>query len=242
MKKNTGLIIAIIFSAISLLFAISSFVFVAFNERQDNASVSEIYEKGINFVVEVKAYSNEIGESFGTGVIISTDGEILTNAHVVTYAKQNQENVFSEYYIRFAYEEEYRSATLERYDSNLDLAILKIQNLDSICLSPVCFGDVSKINFGDRVFAMGNASNYGIGIFEGIISVPQVNIELEGIVRNVIQCDLTIAAGNSGGALLNEDNELIGITTFRIKDNSGKIIYGIVYCIPIDIVDQFVNN
>lgn len=242
MRKNRVLIFAIFFSIISLFFTISSFVFVLLQTKEKAISTSSIYNKGINYIVEVKAFSDDVGESFGTGVVISNDGKIITNAHVVTYTKLNKESIFNEYYVRFAYEEDYRSVILERYDSDLDLAILKFVDIYSVSLSPVCFGKASKLNFGDRVFAMGNASNFGIGIFEGIISVPKVNVELEGSIRNVIQCDLTIASGNSGGALLNEKNELIGITTFRLKDNSGKIIYGIVYCIPIDVVEQFIND
>ena len=66
-------------------------------------------------------------------------------------------------------------------------------------------------------------------------------VELDGLTRNVIQCDLTIAAGNSGGALLNDNGELIGITTFRTKDMSGNVIYGIVYCIPVNTVLGYIK-
>ncbi|UKI50761.1 MAG: S1C family serine protease [Clostridium sp.] len=76
---------------------------------------------------------------------------------------------------------------------------------------------VLKISSGDKVYAIGNGMNHGIGINEGIISLPQVNIEYENNVRNVIQCDLIINEGNSGGALLDSKGRLIGITTFRLK-------------------------
>lgn len=242
MKKNTIPLIALIFSIISFIVAVVSLFAWCGQANNKKYNASDIYKKGIVYTAEVKAVSDDVGECFGTGVLVSEDGSIITNAHVVTYNKSNQENTFDEYYIRFAFEEEYRCATLEKYDSEADLAMLKITDISSVTLSPVRFGDFSKVDFGDRVFAIGNASNYGIGVFEGIVSVPLVNIESDGVVRSVIQCDLTIASGNSGGALLNEKNELIGITTFRIKDDTGKIVYGIVYCIPVDEVIRFING
>jgi S1-C subfamily serine protease len=150
-------------------------------------------------------------------------------------------NVFENYYIRFSYEDDYRAVTLEKYDSDLDLAVLNLDDCTDLIIKPIKTGNSDKIKAGDKVYAVGNASNYGIGIFEGLVSIPLVNIELDGITRKVIQCDITIAAGNSGGALINEQGEVLGITTFRTKDNSGNVIYGIVYCIPINIVMQFIG-
>lgn len=84
--------------------------------------------------------------------------------------------------------------------------------------------------------------NHGIGITEGVVSLPQINIEYEDTIRNVIQCDLIINEGNSGGALLDERGRLIGITTFRLKDNMGNIIYGVAFCIPINMVIDYLNQ
>lgn len=199
---------------------------------------NKVYNNSIQSIVEVKAVKEDIGESFGTGEIIKSDGTIVTNAHVVTYTRLDITNEFDNYYIRFASEEDYREVSLVKYDSDLDLAVLK---LDDVKVKVLKTTDSSKINSGDKVYAIGNTSNKGIGISEGIISVPLVNIIYEEKTRAVIQCDLTIAQGNSGGALLNEKGKLIGITTFRTKDNSGNVIYGIVYCIPINIVLDYIK-
>ena len=199
---------------------------------------------GLHFlynVVEVKAESDQIGQSFGTGEIISADGKIVTNAHVVTYIRLSAVHEFENYYIRFSFEDDYRAVTLEKYDSDLDIALLQLSEYSDLTLKPIRLGDSGSIHSGDRVYAIGNASNYGIGIFEGIVSIPIIKVELDGLTRNVIQCDLTIAAGNSGGALLNDNGELIGITTFRTKDMSGNVIYGIVYCIPVNTVLGYIK-
>ena len=77
-------------------------------------------------------------------------------------------------------------------------------------------------------------------ILKGIISNPDIVIEYDNASRQVIQCDLTIADGNSG-ALLDINGNLWEITTFRLKDNSGNVIYGIAYCIPINTVSEYLN-
>ncbi|MDE7083862.1 MAG: S1C family serine protease [Clostridia bacterium] len=204
-------------------------------------SATEIYNQCLYNVVEVKAVSENVGESFGTAEIISKDGKLITYAHVVTYTRLNVVNTFDSYYIRFSYEDEYREVTLEKFDSEKDIALLKLKDTACLDIKPINFGNSDDLKSGQRIYAVGNASNYGIGIFEGIVSIPLINIELDKIKRSVIQCDLTIAAGNSGGALLNASGELVGITTFRTKDNSGNVIYGIVYCIPVNTVIEFVN-
>lgn len=217
-------------------------VLLQFVPQKNAPTATDIYNKCIYNVVEVKSESENVGESFGTGEIISSDGKIVTNAHVVTYSKLGTTNKFDKYYIRFTFEDNYREVTLEKYNSELDIAVLKIINLSDLDLKPIKTGNSDQIKFGDKVYAVGNASNYGIGIFEGIVSVPLVNIEVDDLTKSVIQCDLTIAAGNSGGALVNEHGALIGITTFRTKDTSGNVIYGIVYCIPINMVLEYTNE
>ncbi|MCF0116586.1 MAG: trypsin-like peptidase domain-containing protein [Bacilli bacterium] len=99
-----------------------------------------------------------------------------------------------------------------------------------------------SISYGDKVYAIGNTSNFGLGISEGIISVPEVNVIYDNINRLVIQVDINVSSGNSGGALLNNKGKLIGITTFRIKDNNGNVSYGFAYAIPMKVVLEFVER
>lgn len=234
-------IMALIISFMSIVFSSTAIIFT-FISNKKAITASDIYTDCIFNVVEIKAVSENVGESFGTAEIVSNEGKLVTNAHVVTYTKLNTVFTFEKYYIRFTNEKNYRTATLEKYDSDTDLAILQISDFTDLAIKPIKFGNSKDLKFGDKVYAVGNAANYGIGIFEGIISIPLVNIQLDNITRNVIQCDLTIAAGNSGGALLNNKGEMIGITTFRTRDNSGTVIYGIVYCIPINTVLKFINK
>lgn len=229
-----GIVVSLILSIISIL--------LPFIMSDKQMSANEIYQVCIENVVEIRASSEEVGESFGTAEIISDDGTMVTNAHVVTYTRLGAVNTFKEYSFRFSYEDEYRAAELIKYDSDKDIAVLKISDTTGLVLTPIKTADSEAVSAGDKVYAVGNAANYGIGIFEGIVSIPLLNIEADGVTRAVIQCDLTIAAGNSGGALLNDRGELIGLTTFRTRDNSGNVIYGIVYSIPINTVLEYVNQ
>ncbi len=201
----------------------------------------DIFNNNINSIVEIKAYSENVGESFGTAEFINSDGFLVTNAHVVTYTSLTATQTFDKYYIRFATDEEYLEVSLIKYNSELDIAVLQM-NPTVHKFKPMKTADSSKILTGDKVYAIGNTSNYGLSMSEGLVGSPLVNINYNDTTKSVIQCSLTIAEGNSGGALVNDKGELIGITTFRLKDNSNNIIYGISYCVPINAVWEYIEN
>lgn len=206
-----------------------------------NPSAENIYKNSQYNVVEIKAYNDDT-ISYGSAVLLDDKGTFVTNAHLILYKESGTAKIFSNICIRFSYEEEYRNALIVKYDVNLDLAIIKLEYINNLDLKPVKFGDSSKINSGNTVYSVGNGMNHGVGISKGIVSVPLVNIEYDDIIKSVIQCDLVINDGNSGGALLDKKGRLIGITTFRIKDLSLNPIYGVAYCIPINNVLDYLYN
>ena len=201
---------------------------------------TKIFNNNIESIVEIKASSESVGESFGTGIIYSNDGYVITNAHVISYKSHSEENVFDNIQIRFTKDEDYKDVTFIKKDSNLDLAILKINDIN-IKYKPITISK-DKYSYGDLVYAIGNTSNYGIGISQGIISVPEVKVTYDDISRLVIQSDIDISSGNSGGALLDEKGNLIGITTFRSRDSKGNVNYGFVFSIPIRVINEFINK
>lgn len=235
MKKPTKIIISISVVLIIALIAVIGCFFIPYSAKR-------IYSYALNFVVELKASSESVGTSFATGVVIKSDGTIITNSHCLHYTKLTEEKMFEKFEVRFAYEDNYRIVSLVKFDKELDIAVLKIDNKDNLQLKNIKIGNASELKAGSDVFAIGNGSNMGISITSGRISNTLVNVEYENIKRQAIQCDLTITSGNSGGALLDNHGRLIGITSFRTKDNSGNIIYGISYVIPINNVMDFVNR
>jgi S1-C subfamily serine protease len=185
--------------------------------------------------VEIKAMADENVVSYGSAEIVSIDGKIITNAHVVTYSKLGIITEFESYSVRFSFEENYREVELVKFDTELDLALLKFKELPSFEIRTLKKADSDKVRAGQKIYAVGNSQNHGIGISEGCISIPLLKINYQERIIDAIKCDLTITNGNSGGALLNDKGEIIGITTFRLKDNDGNIVQGVAYCIPINI-------
>lgn len=204
-------------------------------------AAERIYSDCIENIVEIKAEAESVGESFGTAEIVDQNGMLVTNAHVVTYSKLNVRYAFERFYIRFTDETDYREVELIRYDIEQDLAMLKIKDAGQRQLKPVRMGDSDMLTGGQQVYAVGNAVNYGVSISRGIVGIPLIEINYDDVARRVIQCDLHINAGSSGGALLDAEGRLVGITTFRTKDQSGGIIYGLAYCIPVNTVKAFLK-
>ncbi len=235
MKSKVKKIVFVIGMAVIFIAAILCYTFIPAPKP------SKIFQDNLYSIVEIKATADDIGESFGTAEFINDEGILVTNAHVVTYSRLGATYIFDEYYIRFATEEEYRRVELLKYDVMADIAVLKLN--DTTCkFQGMKIGNSAKLKSGDTVYSIGNAVNYGLSISKGIVGIPLMGIEYSGNTKMVIQCDLTIVEGNSGGALLDERGRLVGITTFRTKDSAGNVVYGLAYCIPIDIVVKYIEN
>lgn len=232
MKK----VLCYVLLSISVVLSIVNTVAIVFTWEK---SPQQIFNSSTKSIVEIKATTDDVGESYGTAEFISQDGTLVSNAHVVTYKKMGVTYTFENISIRFSFENDYRTVTIQKYDTDLDIAILKLD--DTNCdFKPLSIGNSTNVANGDKVYAIGNLNNGGLSITAGIVSNSNIEILYDNITRKVIQCDLTIADGNSGGALLDKNGNLIGITTFRLKDHSGNIIYGISYCIPINTVMEYI--
>ena len=147
-------------------------------------------------VVEVKAVTESVGESFGSAVFVKDDGTLVTNAHVVTYKTAGETNVFDTISIRFSTENDYRDVTLEKYDLEKDLAVLKLNNTDCK-FKALKIANSEKVKVNDEVYAIGNLNNVGISLTKGIISNKKIKVKYNDLTREVIQSDVTIAEGNS---------------------------------------------
>ena len=192
----------------------------------------ELYSKIMNSVVEVKVNCND-DNLYASAVCIDSNGIFVSNAHVIPKIDDVEINV----YIRFSSSDEYEKVNLLKIDRTKDLALFQLENSDK-CV-PM---EISKIrNTGQQVYAIGNTSNQGVSISEGIITKSNVHIETKNISMNMIATDAFFAEGNSGGALIDSNNNLLGITTLRLKDDAGNIIYGVGYVIPAEIVLDFIS-
>ena len=176
----------------------------------------------------------------GSGVIISADGYIVTNYHVVQGMRGRE---VDEILVRLNDGTEY-VATLIGSDSKTDVAILKIEVNAS--LPAVTLADSDLLRVGDIVFAIGNPRDLGLTATQGIVSALERNrggqILGAGSYENFIQTDAAIKPGNSGGPLLNAEGEVIGINTL-VRSGPGA---GLGFAIPINrarsIAKQLVNT
>ncbi|XPV68925.1 MAG: Do family serine endopeptidase [Halarcobacter sp.] len=166
---------------------------------------------------------NKIQRSLGSGVIISKDGYIITNNHVVENADEISVTIGDN-------PKEYNARVIGK-DSDSDLAVIKIEGNN---FKAIEFGYSTDLKVGDLIFAIGNPFGIGTTVTQGIISA--LNKDHVGINRyeNFIQTDASINPGNSGGALVDSRGALIGINSAIISKSGGN--NGIGFAIPISMV------
>lgn len=163
----------------------------------------------------------------GTGVVISAEGEILTNAHVVDGA--------TTIHVRLAGESQSREAELVGVDPANDLALLRMESEDALPVAEL--GSSGALAVGDDVVAIGNALALrgGPTVTRGIVSALGRTLDTErGAMTGLIQTDASISSGNSGGPLVNAAGQVIGINTAVATSGAGRAAENIGFAIAID--------
>ncbi len=170
-------------------------------------------------------------DGFGSGFIIGTEGYILTNHHVVRG---------SDHLLVTLYDGSTVQAGLVGYDSQTDLAVLKIKPPKGITLTPIPLGDSSSLEVGRRVLAIGNPFGFDRTLTEGIVSSIGRTIKSENgrLIKGIIQTDAAINPGNSGGPLLDLSGRVVGINTAIFSGTRQSA--GIGFAIPINIAKNII--
>ena len=217
----------------------------------ENTDFTIIAEKSIHAVVHVKNLStttsrpNPLMEFFygqsggterqvvgsGSGVIISSDGYIITNNHVIKGARKLEVTLNN----KESYEAEVIGA-----DESTDIALLKINKAD---LPYLPFGDSDHLNVGEWVLAVGNPFNLTSTVTAGIVSAKARDINIMNnnkVIESFIQTDAAVNPGNSGGALVNTRGNLIGINT-AISSQTGSYI-GYSFAVPSNIAKKVIED
>jgi putative serine protease PepD len=198
------------------------------NELTDSA-IAKVAARLANSVVTISTTVSDDfggGRGVGTGVVLTSDGQILTNAHVVEDA--------SEVVVRFAGETEPRVAKILASDLGNDLALLKI---DATGLVAATFAKPGTVQIGDAVIAIGYALalDGGPTVTSGIVSALKRTIETDsGALNSLIQTDAAISSGNSGGPLVNLKGEVVGINTAVARGDSTSAANNIGFSISVD--------
>jgi putative serine protease PepD len=202
-----------------------------------NVTIPQLVDKVINAVVSIDVKSNG-NEDEGTGMILTSSGEVITNNHVIEIYSEGSNSgsiTVTEYG-----QTKPLPATLIGYDQTKDMALLKINNASN--LPTVTFGDSSKAVVGDSVVAIGNALGLSAGtptVTQGIVSALGRTVTAGGIgtqtetLQNMIQTDAAINAGNSGGPLIDTAGQVIGMNTAVAGTSSdGTNSQNIGFAIP----------
>ena len=199
----------------------------------EELDLQQLYERCANSIVAIAGYRQGMsGYYWGTGVIISEDGLILTNTHVIDECDSATVTIYDD--------SEYE-AKLVGADSINDIALLKI---DAKGLPAAVFGDSSSLMVGDRVAAIGNplGQTFRGTLTDGIISAIERGIGYNGHSMTLLQTNTALNEGNSGGALFNMYGQVIGITNMKMRSSSLTSIEGIGFAIPSASVCTVVNS
>lgn len=173
-------------------------------------SYAQIYEKNIPSMVSIRC-ANVDGATTGTGIVLTQDGYIITNAHVVAGSDRVWVSLSDDRVL---------TAALVGFDADEDIAVLKIPAQG---LTPAEFGDSMALKCGEPVAALGDPLGYRSTITDGIISALDREVDVEGTTMMLIQTTAAINFGNSGGALINQYGQVVGITTVKIVSDDGSV-------------------
>lgn len=202
------------------------------NEITDGLSVTDVATAVADSVVEITTeytssygYYQYVTSGAGSGVIVSADGYIITNNHVIVDDSSDVADLIT---VRLRNGDEYKAECIGT-DSESDIAVLKIEAED---LKFAVAGDSSKLLVGDEVVAVGNPlGELGGTVTDGIISATSREIDVDGTKMTLLQTNAAINPGNSGGGLFNMKGELIGIVNAK---SSGTGIEGLGFAIPVN--------
>ena len=218
----------------------STVIDIATIDTSKQMSPAEVYAQNVASTVGIttSVTTNYFGftttsAAAGSGFVLSDDGYILTNYHVV----EDSTSIKVSMYDGSSYD-----AQLIGYDESNDIAVLKVDAED---LSPVVLGDSGNLNVGDTVVAIGNPlGELTFSLTAGVVSALDREVTLSGnVTMELIQTDCAINSGNSGGALFNLYGEVIGITNAKYSSSgSGASIDNIGFAIPINSVMNIVES
>lgn len=208
-------------------------------DGQTKMDPATVYASVVNSAVSINCSAtstNIFGQqtqtaSSGSGFIITEDGYVVTNYHVVRGASSVQVTL---------YNGDTYDATVIGGDSDYDVAVLKI---NASGLQPVTLGESADVNVGDTVLAIGNPlGELTFSMSQGIVSSCDRAINVDGTPFNMIQVDCSINPGNSGGPLVNLYGEVVGIVSAKYSSYSRTTVEGLGFAIPISDVRSIITD
>ena len=200
-------------------------------EHGPSLTAQEVYRQVNPAVAVVLADLGDGSASVGTGVIFSQDGYLITNYHVVEGGQECTVALDS----GRSYEAKYVAG-----DADSDLAVLKVEGQD---LPAAVFGDSDLLTVGDKVYAIGNPLGVELRgtLTDGIVSAIDRDVEVEDRTMTLLQTNAALNSGNSGGPLINEYGQVVGINTIKMTSRYSNI-EGLGFAIPSAYMERIVND
>lgn len=211
-----------------------TFRLVSVSEDRAPLTADEVYKKLFPSTVTILGIAEE-SYSVGTGIIFTADGYIMTNYHVIAGCSECEVWITDIYGIDSTY-----AARLVGGDEEQDLAILKV---DAQGLTPAEFGVSSDLTVGDKVYAIGNPLGLELRstFTDGIVSYVDRSVEVDGVTMTLLQTNAALNSGNSGGPLVNQYGQVVGINTIKMMSGYDTI-EGLGFAIPTSIAERWVND
>ena len=234
MKANKSLVVSLILSAVAVVCSI----FTLFYCLLQNNSVKpdeEIFNENINKVVEIRGSNDNSTWGYGTGCFIDINGLILTNRHMVY--SEAQAKYYDVIQVRLPTENDFVDATVERVSETDDIATIKIA-----INSPSYFSLANGVSDGMEIYTLGNPKGFGLSFTKGNVSSKLRNVTYNGKTMQAMQTSLIVNEGNSGGPVFDKDGKLVGVVSFRLRDENADVIQGVSFCVPLHIIKTFINN
>jgi putative serine protease PepD len=203
----------------------------------NDSTAKDVYNSSKDAVAYITAQTGQ-GTATGSGFVVSSDGKIITNEHVVEGA--------SSVTVKLGTGGQTQSATVLAADASKDLALLKVG--DGSNLHALSFGDSSGLQIGDNVYAIGNPYGLDHTLTSGIVSALDRDLQApDGTpIKGAIQTDAALNPGNSGGPLLNAEGKVVGVNSQIATGGSSQGVeggnVGIGFAIPSSIVQDFVAH
>lgn len=207
------------------------------SSTESGLSVQEIYRRAGSGVVQISALNKAADEqqALGSGFVIDKAGNIVTNYHVVQGA--------SEIRVSFSGRDDSIAATLVGSDPSSDIAVLAV-DLPATALTPLPLGDSDGVEVGDPVVAIGNPFGLDRTVTSGIVSAIQRQITAPNgfPIDHVIQTDAAINRGNSGGPLLDDNGQVIGVNSQIETGGYAEGNVGVGFAVPINTVEEIASQ
>jgi serine protease Do len=198
------------------------------NKEKQDKHIADALES----VVEISVYESDETISVGTGVCVDDGEKILFAAHIFDYETINDYVIKCETIDGICY-----ILSVIKVDKEKDLALLQI---DGGKLNPIVMSD-TEAYWADDVFVIGNSCGLGLNVSKASVSCPLKRITINCAVFEMMQINITVNEGDSGGPVLNSDNELVGLISFKLKDYTGTSVSDMSYSILLSDIKVFMN-